>query len=83
MQAFSIHVCDIETELHGKEYFLSMYLVKVMKSYQHAQFELQCNCSVLHHVAPALHFDPLVDIILLLYLQCTLVTTLHTDIGQT
>ncbi len=23
MQAFSIHVCDIETELHGKEYFLS------------------------------------------------------------
>ena len=23
MQAFSIHVCDIETEWHGKEYFLS------------------------------------------------------------
>ena len=22
MQAFHIHVCDIETELHGKEYFL-------------------------------------------------------------
>ena len=27
MQAFYIHVCDIETEWHGKEYFLSTAVI--------------------------------------------------------
>ena len=31
MQAFPVYVCDIETEWHGKEYFLSIHTKNVLK----------------------------------------------------